>query len=380
MLSRKSTNLFAFNNLIEKISKNRHNKEYQKPSPTLKFNNTFVIEKSLMNPLLDYTYLIRILKNYGLIQSYNTNDNHLFGIINNKFYDTNFFLLNNFQMVDSIANKFNLYFNLKSYYNDFFKKYYPDSFYLDIDMKWKDIKNNIYIARPISGESGQDIEIVHDENTFENSKKILLNPKYSSTGVSLTEYVQNPLLYDGKKMHLRCYFLITLINNTFNSYLLDVGCIYTAKLPYVNHDWKNKDIHDTHLKSTGKPIYFPDDLYEHTNGKISNAKDYEKVYKNICENLEYVSKITSNNIYQFSTAKNTWEVYGIDVLVRDDLSCFIMEINDRFIGYQCADDKLFKKYFDWIDNTVIKPCLFPNLKITTNMSTTSIYTCEILNY
>ena len=57
-----------------------------------------------------------------------------------------------------------------------------------------------------------------------------------------------------------------------------------------------------------------------------------------------------------------------------------MEINDRFIGYQCADDKLFKKYFDWIDNTVIKPCLFPNLKITTNMSTTSIYTCEILNY
>lgn len=380
MLSRKSTNLFAFNNLIEKISKNRHNKEYQKPSPTLKFNNTFVIEKSLMNPLLDYTYLIRILKNYGLIQSYNTNDNHLFGIINNKFYDTNFFLLNNFQMVDSIANKFNLYFNLKSYYNDFFKKNYPDSFYLDIDMKWKDIKNNIYIARPISGESGQDIEIVHDENTFENSKKILLNPKYSSTGVSLTEYVQNPLLYDGKKMHLRCYFLITLINNTFNSYLLDVGCIYTAKLPYVNHDWKNKDIHDTHLKSTGKPIYFPDDLYEHTNGKISNAKDYEKVYKNICENLEYVSKITSNNIYQFSTAKNTWEVYGIDVLVRDDLSCFIMEINDRFIGYQCADDKLFKKYFDWIDNTVIKPCLFPNLKITTNMSTTSIYTCEILNY
>lgn len=380
MLSRKSTNLFAFNNLIEKISKNRHNKEYQKPSPTLKFNNTFVIEKSLMNPLLDYTYLIKILKSYGLIQSYNTNDNHLFGIINNKFYDTNFFLLNNFQMVDSIANKFNLYFNLKSYYNDFFKKYYPDSFYLDIDMKWKDIKNNIYIARPISGESGQDIEIVHDENTFENSKKILLNPKYSSTGVSLTEYVQNPLLYDGKKMHLRCYFLITLINNTFNSYLLDVGCIYTAKLPYVNHDWKNKDIHDTHLKSTGKPIYFPDDLYEHTNGKISNAKDYEKVYKNICENLEYVSKITSNNIYQFSTAKNTWEVYGIDVLVRDDLSCFIMEINDRFIGYQCADDKLFKKYFDWIDNTVIKPCLFPNLKITTNMSTTSIYTCEILNY
>ena len=380
MLSRKSTNLFAFNNLIEKISKTRHDKEYQKPSPTLKFNNTFVIEKSLMNPLLDYTYLIKILKSYGLIQSYNTNDNHLFGIINNKFYDTNFFLLNNFQMVDSIANKFNLYFNLKSYYNDFFKKNYPDSFYLDIDMKWKDIKNNIYIARPISGESGQDIEIVHDENTFENSKKILLNPKYSSTGVSLTEYVQNPLLYDGKKMHLRCYFLITLINNTFNSYLLDVGCIYTAKLPYVNHDWKNKDIHDTHLKSTGKPIYFPDDLYEHTNGKISNAKDYEKVYKNICENLEYVSKITSNNIYQFSTAKNTWEVYGIDVLVRDDLSCFIMEINDRFIGYQCADDKLFKKYFDWIDNTVIKPCLFPNLKITTNMSTTSIYTCEILNY
>ncbi len=36
--------------------------------------------------------------------------------------------------------------------------------------------------------------------------------------------------------------------------------LFTAKEKYKNEDWFNKDIHDTHLKSTDNDYYYPDDL------------------------------------------------------------------------------------------------------------------------
>jgi hypothetical protein len=111
MESRQSHDLSIFNkNLIKISNKSSLSKKIHK------FSNTFVVEHTLKNPDLDYTYLIKILKDYGLKQSKDPNDNHLFGIISYKFYNTNFYLLNEFQFIDSIENKFSLYLNLKLYF------------------------------------------------------------------------------------------------------------------------------------------------------------------------------------------------------------------------------------------------------------------------
>jgi hypothetical protein len=56
----------------------------------IKYSNTFVIEKSVWYPGLKYERLIKILEEYGLKRSTDPNENHLFGIINNKFYQTEF--------------------------------------------------------------------------------------------------------------------------------------------------------------------------------------------------------------------------------------------------------------------------------------------------
>jgi hypothetical protein len=380
MESRQSHDLSIFNkNLIKISDKSSLSKKIHK------FSNTFVVEHTLKNPDLDYTYLIKILKDYGLKQSKDPNDNHLFGIISYKFYNTNFYLLNEFQFIDSIENKFSLYLNLKLYFPEFFKKTYPDSFNLQLHHQWDKIKKKIYIARPIEGMAGKDISIIYDHATFEDAKKKLLNPQYS--GVSLTEYVQNPLLINGKKLHLRAYFLITLINNVFNSYLLDLGAIIIAKENYKNDDWNNKDIHDTHFSNTRIGLYFPNDLYGNTNANINNDKDFEIIYKNMKESLKYITKIAFNNIYQYETAINTWEIYGVDFMVRDDLSVFVIEINARFVGYGSFGEieksrkiNTNKIYFDWINETVIKPCIFPNLNIVKNRSTDPIFTSKVINY
>lgn len=362
---------------LEKLS-SRQTQKYNKNTDNLKYTNTFVIEYSSRNPLLNYDYLIKKLESYGLKQSKEPKANHLFGIISNKFYETNFNLLNNFQLTKYIEDKFNLFVNMEMYFTEFYNKNYPKSFMLLQYHKWEDLKNELYIARPIEGEAGHDIIVIDNKANFQKTQKILMNPKYS--GISLTQYVKNPLLFNGHKMHLRVYFAITLINNVFNSYLLDEGCIYIAKNKYKNEDWNNKDIHDTHFGNSRRALYFPDDLYKNT--KIQNETSYQIIYNKMCEHLEYVSKIASINIYQYETTKNTFEVFGIDFLIKDDLTVFIMELNARYVGYEAAknNEHLIHKYFDWIDDIAIKPCLFPNLEIIKSRSNTSIYTCKILNY
>jgi hypothetical protein len=354
--------------LIEAIEKNN-----------IKYENTFIIEKSLMNPGLDYTTLIKILEQYGLKQSTDPNKNHLFGITNKYFYNTEFYLINNFQFDNSISDKYTLYINLEFFFPDYYNNNYPRSIYLQSTTNWKDLSklNNVFICRPIDSDQGIDIIKVYDEKTLEYAKMLLYKEKYIN-GASLTEYITNPILYDGRKLHLRCYVLFTYINNEFNSYLFDIAEIFTAKEKYKNTDWNNKDIHDSHFKNSGISALFPNDAEKHITPKFTNT-DIEIIFKNIREAISYVSKIAISSIYQYSNTKNTYEIFGIDVFVRDDLRVFIIEINSKFIGYDGAEF-MFEKYFKWIDDNVIKPTLFPLLQKEQSTANTPILTTKLKDY
>ncbi len=353
------------------------NTEDNKNENINKYGKTFVIGESLKNPDLRYDRLKYHLQQYGLVESNNPNVNHMFGILNYKFYDTKFYLVNNFQFIESFKDKFSLHSNLKRYFPIHYNKTYPKSFMLSYDTKYNTIKDKLYIARPIEGEGGKDITIINSPELLEKAKEYI--PKYSN-GISLTEYVQNPMLYKGKKMHLRCYFMITLIDNVFNSYLLDGGGIYTANLPYKNSDFTNKGIHDTHFSSSGGAYFFPEGLYNNTQPKISNYNDFMKVYNNLCDCLIYVSKIAVSSIQQYQNAQNTYEIYGIDVMVRDDFTVFIIEINARYVGYAGFSDykPINDKYFDWIDKVVLQPCIGKKNVQQISGPTTPIYTAKLV--
>jgi hypothetical protein len=175
--------------------------------------------------------------------------------------------------------------------------------------------------------------------------------------------------------------LMTLINNEFNSYLLDVSKIFIAKHKYKNEDWNNEDFHDTHFSNSGISYNFPDVVYENENKFTPHIteKEADIIIKNIRECINYISKIAISNIYHYFNTKNTYEVFGIDVLVKDDLSVFIIEINGRFTGYNSAAS-IFERYFNWIHETVVKPCLFPQLETLKTLETTPIYSAKIKNY
>ena len=345
----------------------------------IKYINSFVIETSAFYPGLKYDKLIKILNEFGLEQSSNPTQNHLFGIINNRFYQTEFFILNGFQFIDVFENKYSLYLNLQLYFPNHYNSIYPNSFLLKPSTHWNDIQSNkkIYIARPIDSYQGIDIIKVYNQNTLQQAKQLLYKDKYAS-GISMTEYITNPLLYEGRKMHVRAYMLFTMINNHFNSYLFDTMEIFTAKQKYKNEDWNNENIHDTHFKNSGILALFRPGMYHKLTPKITN-KNMQQIIANIKECILYISKLAISNIQLYSGCKNAYEVYGFDILIKDDLSVFIMEVNGKITGFEGAD-YLFEDYFNWIKETVIKPCLFPHLEIEHSSQTTPIYSTKILNY
>jgi hypothetical protein len=372
---------------IESIHKLQHEPIHEilkyKLYPEIKYNNTYVLEIDKIgtkNPELNYNILINILDSLGLKRSSDPKSNHLFGIISKKFYSTQFFLLNNFQFIRDFNNKYSLYKYLNLCFPLHYTKNYPNSFLLHSNLDYKDISTKIYIARPISGFSGKDIIIIHNQETLERAKANLYKLEYK-TGVSLTEYITNPMLIKGRKFHFRAYIMFTLINNIFKAYLLDIGGIYTAKLPYRNEDWDNKDIHDTHLGSSyRKDLLFPDDLYGNTTPNIYNRKDFDIIYNNARETCSHVAAIAVSNIHNYNNTRNTWEIYGIDLLVREDLSVFVMEVNSAYTGYEGTPDKLLEKYFQWVKNTVIIPALFPHLKTEDKICNNPILEAKIENY
>ena len=342
----------------------------------LKYQNTFVIDKDVDKHVdLEYDILIKLLEDLGLTRSSDTKANHLFGIINKKYYNTNFLLLNDFQFIADFENKFSLYNNLKICFPHHYNTYYPQSFILNTNTYWNEnFHNKIYIARPINSCAGVDVVIVYNEETFNKAKTLIYKPLYK-TGVSLTEYITNPLLIRGRKFHCRAYLMFTLFNNKFKTYLLKESQILTAKYNYKNADWANKDIHDTHFKSSYRnDLIFPNDLYGETTPMISE-KDIDIIYNNSRMLCKEVSKIAVANVYHYSNTKNTWQIFGIDLLIKDDLNVFIIEINGTMTGYGMfnSNKKIEKPYFDWISDVVVKPCLFPHLEIPQKPSNIPLY-------
>jgi hypothetical protein len=385
------TDVFKFKKELQKIIKQSNNvkrdeakdktKEDQismLQKKDIKYSNTFVIEKSAWYPGIKYDKLIKILIDLGLKKSDDPKANHLFGIINSKFYQTDFFILNGFQFIDIFTNKYSLFLNLQLYFPTHYNSTYPKSFLLKPITMWNDIKNinTVYIARPIDSSCGIDIIKVYDQQTLSKTKQLLYNDKYIN-GISMTEYITNPMLYEGRKMHIRAYMLFSLINKEFKSYLFDTMKLFTAKDKYKNEDWNNENIHDTHFKNSGILSSFDSKIFQKLTPKITN-NDKDKIIANIKNCILYISKIAISNIQLYSGCKNAYEVYGIDILIKDDLSVFVMEINGKLTGYD-GSEYLYDNYYKWITETVIKPCLFPHLEIEQRSDTTPIYYTKLLN-
>ena len=155
---------------------------------------------------------------------------------------------------------------------------------------------------------------VNKNNNKNNNKNLKSYKKWV-----IQEYINNPLLFKNKKFHIRVYFLYIPPNQ---GYLLDIGKIFTAKSNYIKGDYQNQDIHDTHLKSTPKALYFDRDFVAEFGVKKARliVKQMLRIFKDVLKCIDAKCYTESPTCY---------EVFGADVMIDEEFVAKLIEVNTK---------------------------------------------------
>jgi hypothetical protein len=146
------------------------------------------------------------------------------------------------------------------------------------------------------------------------------NPeKFKQYDWVLQEYISNPWLVNGKKMHLRQIMVYQPGDKP--SYYMYMGEFALADKPYIKGDWSNKGIHDTHFKN-GIGFEWPFEM----NFTMDQWRYVMGQFDYIYACILYIMKGKGEC---YSDSKNCFELLGLDFMITDDLRVILIEVNAR---------------------------------------------------
>ena len=181
-------------------------------------------------------------------------------------------------------------------------------------------------------------------------KMLKTNPKLMINKWVLQEYITRPYLINDRKFHIRLILVFQPGNKP--SYYMHHSRIALAEKPYVHGDWTNKDIHDTHF---------------HRQAGLSWPYDFqlsEKDIRHIYDQYDFIFSCIISSIPPscYPDSKHCYEIFGIDLMITDDLTVKLIEVNDR-IGIS-ADSYFKTKLFRGIMSLVVDEYFPPKNKQT----------------
>ena len=206
--------------------------------------------------------------------------------------------------------------------------------------------------------AGTGITRVDSDEQLQRVKPALLN--YCADYIAC-DYVSDLLLWNGRKFHLRMYWLVRpeYAGKPFFSKLHDTGKIMTAALPYRDEDFGNPDIHDTHVKSTPRNLFFPNDL------DGVSPEQRKRLFIQMENILSCVGELLRlAHVGSYKESRYAYEVFGCDFLVTRDMCPILLEINQR-IGMRSVPsdtdqdhyDAFARHYYRWVYDNAIAPTL-----------------------
>ena len=314
-------------------------------------------------------------------------------LLDKPFYNYPKFLCNSINLDYSILNKDMIYTNILKYNSSrqLNINHFIEIFQLT-NKENKKISKNIhfpgnYILRPVFGFGGRDIFYIHNAKDLEkaqqyyNTHKDFRDRLYLQDEITVARIITDLLLFKGRKFHLRMYYIVAVLEGEISCFLLDTGKIITAKNPYNLEVPFRKEVHDTHLGSTDADYFYPKDL---TLKNISSLDkhDYSKDKfdtNTILEGIMQIAKGISNivkGIYGdnpksllYENQQNGYYIYGLDILVRDNLEPVLVECNNQ-TGFSFhsmeAKTELSEIVYGWINETILEPLFKYPGKATSN--------------
>jgi len=190
------------------------------------------------------------------------------------------------------------------------------------------------IIRPVGKNacSSNDVFIISNVKDLNSVKKYFasLPPRKYETVIA-SEYIRHPLLFEGRKMHIRMYLLVRTPSHdkTIGEgiYLFPIGKLLTAGELYVDgnysalpgdHNYKSSlQIHDTHAESTECNLWFPYDF-----GDLSSEL-YEKMW-NVCK--EVIVPAVKGRLKSYKESANAYEILGLDFMFENTQSGLVPKL------------------------------------------------------
>ena len=189
-----------------------------------------------------------------------------------------------------------------------------------------------YVMRPQSVEScsGKDVFFVNSKEQFDKALEIYQKRKEKICSryfrderkkkyeVIVSEYISDIVLWKGRKMHLRLYGIMTSETTTFK--ISRFGKILTAAQPYKLDEFDNDLIHDTHLKSSPRDIFYPEEF---------ERLDLLPFINQQLDELEVILAGLGQARPYSGQADKSYMFFGLDLLVRKSGHLILMEVNHK---------------------------------------------------
>jgi RimJ/RimL family protein N-acetyltransferase len=177
-------------------------------------------------------------------------------------------------------------------------------------------EDRAWILKPDRGFAGDAIQVVRKRDF----KDLKLHPKYSRW--SIQEYIENPLLVDGRKFHLRVLFLYRAKGFSFWFKKIPV---YLAAKKFVYDNFDDHEIHISHY-SEKEPARYIEDLSFNKKQLINIIKQLKIIMSDLAD------KIKDAGCYERDSIR-CYEIFGIDLMLTDDLDLKLIEVNSK-VGFK----------------------------------------------
>lgn len=206
------------------------------------------------------------------------------------------------------------------------KPYLPTTYFFNHIEELNKIKlkliseSRAWIFKPDEGFSGEGIQVL----TKENFHKINLNKKFKRW--NLQEYIENPLLIDGRKFHLRVLFLYRsgFAKEKSKSFWFKHVPVYLSKEKFIYDDFENEDIHISHYQAEQEALYLHDLKFSKKNlSKI--VKEMKIIMLDLADNLKA-------GCYKDDSLR-CYELFGVDLMITKDFDVKLIEFNSK-IGFK----------------------------------------------
>lgn len=239
------------------------------------------------------------------------------------------------------------YYYFRDNFPEICQKYMPYSEDLKLVDKFStdSLFGKIWILKPIDRicHSGVDIFVVTNDKEFQYAKRLILT-KYKKGLVS--KYIDNPLLFDGYKFHIRNYFLVRY--KPFYFEMSHFGKLITATKPYMAAQYSNRDIHDTHLNYKDGHKYFPSDY----------PFDSKIIQKQFDDFGQYLGKMCQTMVEPYAESSNGFHLFGLAFMITDKFEIQFLEANIRPGGLNETElihkkrERFYYLIFDFIHSRV----------------------------